>query len=423
MIRVTALLIAALCVAPVHAEDPAPAAPAPDAAAPVVMASTELDKPRLVPFYQFRLAESTNFPNIGGFFFGNSYTTALGGRLRLDDAQALMGAYTLMYSGPALRPAEGHEFKERSMDHMATVGHEWKLSPAMKLGSRVNWLSEFRRSGANESFGNGLYDFWSIGLTERLDLSVVEHLPIGVGLTYAMVTFPNYTDLLAEFNSASATSELSGGMQDYNRVRIDGDVEFAGQGRANVAVSVLPYSNATVIQADGTAGTEKQLDLMVELGAAWAQPLTGTMKAGLLVEPSAKFLMKRSNQNFLRFRYLGDVTPTFVPKNYDYTSPSAELPIKFRFESGKTWFLTPAWSMVAYDARPPRDTSNSYQFGKKQTNTTWLVSVGYATPMSAFASWTFGYTLQVQQSNNKFERFLPANYTAHVLHTSIDFTY
>ncbi len=442
MIRVNALLIAALCAAPVFADEPAAPVPAPAetpaaapaepaaavaAEAPAVVAvaapGASLEAPRLVPFYQFRLTESSNFPNIGGFFFGNSYATALGGRLRLGETHAMMGAYTLTYSGPALRPSEGHEFKERSMDHQITVGDEWKISPSLKLGSRVNWLSEFRRSGANESFGNGLYDFWSIGLTERLDLSMVEDLPIGAGLTFAAVTFPNYTDLLAEFNSASATSELSGGMQDYNRIRLDGDVQFAGQGRANVAVSMLMYSNAKVIMADGTAGTEAQFDTLFEVGAGWKQPLTGTLKAGLAVEPSVSFLVKRSNQNFLRFRYLGDVTPTFVPKNYDYLAPSVDLPLTFRFASGRQFFLAPGWSMVAYDARPPRDTANVYDFSKTQTNTTWIVSLGYASPLSAFASWTFAYTMQVQQSNNKFERFLPANYTAHVLATSIDLTY
>lgn len=435
--RRAGLLIAALLAAPVLAEEPATApaaaAPEPAAAAPtaapvdtpaVVAAEPAPEDPKFTPFYQFRFGETGAFPNIGGMFFGNTLASSLGGRYTLSDAHALMGAYSLTYNGPGIRPAEGREFRERSMDHQVTVGDEWKLTDGLKLGSRVQWLNEFRRSGANEEFGNGLYDFWTIGLTEKLEVTAIPDLPIGAGVTYAYVAFPNYTDLLAEFQSASVTSELSGGQNDYHRIRIDADLGFAKRGKAGVSVSMLSFINAAVITAAGTAGSEKQLDLVVDVNASWSQPLVeGPNTTGLFVEPYAGLAIKRSNQNFLHFRFLGDTAPTFIAANYDYLMPSFGLPLRWSFESGRTLFFRPSWSSYLYDARPPRDAGGNYVAGETQTNTTWIFTLGYAAPFRAFASWTFAWTAQVQQSNNRFEKYLPYNYTAHLLHTSIDITY
>ena len=135
-------------------------------------------------------------------FFGNNIGTTIGGKYALRPEQTLFGVYELAYDGPGMRAQEGHEFQERSIDHSVSAGHSWKLSPRYTLNSRFQYVHEFRRTGANEQFGNGLYDYWSLGLAERLDLGLVPGTPLGAGLSYAYVRFPNYTDLMSEFQSA-----------------------------------------------------------------------------------------------------------------------------------------------------------------------------------------------------------------------------
>lgn len=423
--RLGALLIALLPAATVLAEEPVSATPVVAAESLAVIPATSVPGDRkFTPFYQFKFGELGAFPNIGGFFFGNTLASALGGRYALTDTQALMGAYSLTYFGPGIRPAEGREFRERSLDHQVTLGDEWRISDGLKLGSRAQWLNEFRRSGANEEFGNGLYDFWTLGATERLDITSLDNLPIGAELTYAYVAFPNYTDLLAEFQSSGLNSELAGGANDYHRIRIAGDLGFAERGKFNASLSMLNFINAKVVTAAGITGDEAQRDLIVDAGASWSQPLVpGPNGAGLFVEPSAGVVIKRSNQNFLHFRYLGDTLPTFIARNYDYVEPSVGLPVRWTFTGGRTLFFRPSWAEYLYDARPPRDADGNYRFGETQTNTTWVFSLGYATPFRTFATWTIAWTAQVQQSNNRFEKYLPYNYTAHILQTSIEITY
>ena len=132
---------------------------------------------------------------------------------------------------------------------------------------------------------------------------------------------------------------------------------------------------------------------------------------------------KTSNQNFVRFKSFGDTSPDFVAGNYNYVAPSLEVPMRWTFETGQALVFSPGYTVMAYTKRPPRDVANNYLRGKKQTNRTLVLTIGYVAKLHAYTNWTFGYTLQVQQSNNKFERFLPYNYTGNIFYTALDITY
>jgi hypothetical protein len=406
---------------PAAAVSPSEVASAEAAAA---AAGEEEKESALVPFYSFHFTEGMSIPSIGGLFFGNNVGTTIGGKYGLGPEHALFGAYELSYQGPGMRAQEGHEFQERAIDHSVSGGHSWKISPSLLLSSRVQYLHEFRRTGANEQFGNGLYDFWSLGLAERVDLGLVPGIPLGGGLSYAYVRFPNYTDLLAEFQSASLTSELSGGAQDFHRFRAEGDAGFSqGQGRAWFQVSMLDYINAKVVSGIGTAGTTKQQDFLAGIGGSWKQVLSKSSGV-ITAEPALRVDYKTSNQNFVRYRIFGDPSSaSFIQGNYDYVAPSLEVPVRWSFETGQALVFSPAYSMMAYTKRPPRDPVNNYITGKRQMNQTVALTLGYVARLYAYTNWTFGYTLQIQQSNNKFERFLPYNYTGHVVYTALDITY
>ncbi len=378
----------------------------------------------LVPFYAFHFSEGLSLPNIGGFFFGNKIGSTVGGKVVLTPEQSLFGAYELSYEGPGMRAQEGHEFRERSIDHSISAGHAWKVSPAYVVSSRIQYMNEFRRTGANESFGNGLYDYWSLGLAERVDLGIVPGVPLGAGLAYAYVRFPNYTDLLQEFMSASVNSELSGGQQDYHRIRFDADGRFGGdRGRGWLSVSMLDFIKARVVTGFGTAAGPRQVDYVTELGGSWKAAVAQTDSMAMTAEPVLRVTMRNSNQNFLRFRHFGDTLPSFIKGNYNYVSPSLGVPVRWEWKNGRSLFFAPTYALLAYGSRPPRDTANEYRVGKKQLNQTLILAMGYTSKFYAYSSWTFGYAVQVQKSNNRFEKFLPYNYTGHLFYTSLDITY
>jgi len=378
----------------------------------------------LTPLFSFHFDEGLSLPSIGGVFIGNNIGSTVGGKYAFTEGQALFGAYELTYAGPGMRSAEGREFQERSIDHSISGGHSWALSPAFTLGSRVQYLHEFRRSGSNEAFGHGLYDFWSLGLTERADLSVVPGLPLGVFASCAYVRFPNYTDLMQALISASVSAESSGGQQDFRRYQLGVDGRFDGdKGRGWLTGSVQDFVKQRVITGAGTVSDQRQLDFVTDAGAAWKTTVTKGESAALTAEPLLRATWRVSNQNFLRFRSLTDTSPAFVERNYDYVSPSLGMPVRWTFNSGRSLFLVPSYALTIYTSRPPRDTWNNYVTDKKQLNRTFMVSAGYAARLYAYATWSFGYTLLIQRSNNHFESYLPYNYSGHYVFAAIDITY
>ncbi len=399
------------------------AAPVAEVAAPV----TPEEKPepsKFVPLYQFHYMEAVDTINIGSFFFGSGMGTTMGGRWAFTPGQALYGAYELNYSGPGLRPQEGREFTERDLSHQASLGHEWSPVSGLALGSRALFQRQMRRSGGSDVFGTGLYDYWTIGLTERADMKLAG-FATGASLSYALVHFPNYTDLLNEYQSASVEAEKSGGLQDYNRITTSFDGKFLGQGAGWVNLTWMMFEHQKVLTDKGVPNTTAQFDSIYELGASWAQPLAGDSGSSILsVEPSVNVAVKRSNQNFLKYPKFGDlVNFEFVKDYYSDVSPTISAPLKWSFKAGTALFLSPSYSMLAYSSRPPRDATGTYLLGKKQSNSTFILTTGVSTSWHRFARVSFGYSVHVQQSNNRFERFLPYNYVGHVFFTSLDLAY
>lgn len=380
----------------------------------------------LTPFYEFELVESFSIPSLGNFFFGSNIGTTLGARYVLSPEHSLFGVYNLAYVGPGLRSEESREFADRTMDHQAGLGHQWQINPKYQLNTRFSYLGEFRRSGSNEPFGAGLYDFASIGVSETVRMVATPRVLVGLTLAYARVSFPNYTDLLTEFQLAGTSAEVSGGLQDYNRLTISPDVTFGRDGRAWLSWTRQDFTNAKVltdaVSAQGTYSNETQLDAVYEVGASWAFSLFAP-SAGVSTEPMWRLNIKRSNQNFFRFDEFGDISPDFIKDNYSYVSTDLTLPVRRTLESGRMFFFYPTWLYRSYSSRPPRSSAGDYVFGEKQWNQTWLLTLGTSWPAYKFARWTFAYTYHHQRSNNHFERFLPYNFSGHVLSSSLSLTY
>ncbi len=377
------------------------------------------------PYYNFEWYEGLIIPSVGDVFVGSNFGTSLGGRMEINKEHSAFAVYDLQYKGPGLQSQEGRLFSERVIDHNLFGEHHWNFMPRHTLKSRLLYMRELRRAAASEVFGNGLYDFYVLGGTVTEEYALNPKIALGLGITYRYFKFPNYTDLMQEFQSGAVGTEVSGSQQDYHNVRIEASSRFTNQGRAWLALSLQNYINAKVIESTGVTGTSSQRDSVVELGAAWLFQIpkfSPGWPGRYYSTPSLRLNFKRSNQNFLRFREFGDLNPDFVEDNYSYNYVDLSAPVNWTFQNGWRLFFTPRWLYYGYVSRPPRDTVGEY-VGGEQFNHTVLLSLGASKRVKRFANWTFAYGFHSQQSNTRFEKYVPYNFTGHTLSSSLSISY
>ncbi len=398
-----------------QAESGAPAAAAPKS-----------ERKLVEPYYAFQWNEGFIFPSEGKLFIGSNFGTTLGGQFTLSDQHAVFGVYDLRYNGPGLSSQEGRQFSERTIDHNFFAEHRWKFIPQHTLKTRAIYIKEMRRTAVSEVFGNGLYDFWVLGGMLADDYQLNPKVTLGLGVTYRSFQFPNYTDLLQEFQSAPVGAEVSGSQQDYDNLRIEASGRVSGIGRAWIAFSLQSYRNAKVTEETGEIGTKAQQESLVELGAAgFCMIMNGSESwpGKYYTTPSLRTYFKRSNQNYMQYDYLGDLSPNYVADNYSYNFLDLDLPVYWSFQSGWRIFFEPQWIHYEYISRPPRSQDGEYLWGRKQRNNTVLLSLGCSKQVGKFGAWTFGYRHHDQQSNTRFESLLPYNYTAETVFTSFTIQY
>ncbi len=234
------------------------------------------------------------------------------------------------------------------------------------------------------------------------------------------IEFPNYTDLLLEFQGAGSSSELSGGLQDQILRQVSlrpvWNKFFGG-----ITYTMQKFKNQRVIESDGLGGgtygdtLQKDRNTMLDFGyhhTLWVFEMA----------PSISYSWHRSNQNFVRFKYLGDTSPDFIEKNYDYNELNFTVPIDLLI-NGK-WAVSGALSMIKrnYTDRSARDSNNIYS-SSKQSNTLSVLTGGIKKKMNDIATVRISYSLVIASSNNKFEKYLPYNYTGNSLGISYQLSY
>jgi len=152
------------------------------------------------------------------------------------------------------------------------------------------------------------------------------------------------------------------------------------------------------------------------------------------VYPMVSYSMHRSNQNYLRYKSLGD-TPnvltllqgdsavTLVPKNYDYNETTLSLPVDLNITS--KWALGGAMNVTSrqYTDRPRRDENNNYVAGTKQKNVMSTLTGSIRKRINDVAMVRLFYSLVVASSNAKFEKYMPYNYTGNTFGISYQLSY
>ena len=388
------------------------------------------DSKIFTPYFDMTLMEAAYLPTAGNIFSGGNINTQVGLLTKISPKDSLFGLYNFNYAGPAFQPQDSQQFTDRNMSHNFNFEYRRSLSEKFRVRPGVSFMTDYSRSGSNEAWKNGLYNMNSVGGQLAVDYNFDFNRN---GFITAMiikrdVKFPNYTDLLREFENPANTANVNGGLQDQSLTQISLRPNWNGI-FGGLTYTTQNYKNQKVVDADtGVYGDTKQLDKTTTLDAGFRQTLWI-----FELSPMASYTMHRSNQNFLRYKGLGgslDVTKladgsadvTMVPKNYDYNEMTLSVPLDLNI-TGK-WAIGGSMNITQrdYTDRGARDADNNYT-SAKQKNVMSTITGSIRKRMNDVATMRLFYSLVVASSNNKFEKYMPNNYTGNTIGVAYQLSY
>lgn len=386
------------------------------------------DSKIFTPYFDMTLLEAAYMPSVGNIFSGGNINTQVGLLTKITPDNQLFGLYTFNYYGPAFQPQDSKQFTDRSMSHGFNFEYRRGLGEKFKVRPSVSLMTDYARTGANEAWKNGLYNMNSVGGQLAVDYNFDPDKNGFVTAVFILkkVEFPNYTDLLREFQQAGNTSETSGGLQDQSltqfSLRPNWNKFFGG-----FTYTLQDYKNQQVVKNTGVYDVDtKQKDRTMALNLGFHHTLW-------IFElfPALSYTMHVSNQNFMRYKYLGATAAdpslgtadvTFVPKNYDYNDLSFSVPVDLNI-TGK-WAIGGSINVTSRTyKRGARDAKNDYNFSKKQKNLMTTLTGSIRKRMNEAAMVRLFYSLTVASSNNKFEQYMPYNYTGNSIGVAYQLSY
>lgn len=393
-------------------------------------AATAEQTKAVTPYFNMSLAEMLNMPSQGNFFSGGQMNADLGLLGNINESNSLFALYNFRYMGPSFYPQDSNQFEDRSLSHYINLEYRLKLGEFRVRPGVAKTIGK-RKTGANEAWDSGLYntnsDGWNLAADWLYELSGKSGVLTAKYLVRA-VEFPNYTDLLREFQNAGSASELSGGLQNQNMSQLSLRSNWNSM-TLGVSRSVMDYTNQTVVEDTGLYGNSRQRDTATAidfgLNTSW----------GLFeFYPNIEYNIYRSNQNFLRYKYFGatitDITDpsadvTFMNDNYSYNELALRIPLDLNLGADARWAVSGGLELIRRDyvARLARDSENNYKSGDRQKNLITRLSVGFRKHLNEIADMRLSYTFTIAESNNTFEKYLPYNYTGHTFGLAYNIRY
>ncbi|HAH32525.1 MAG TPA: hypothetical protein DCL44_09465 [Elusimicrobia bacterium] len=385
------------------------------------------DSKIFTPFFDMTLGEAAYMPSVGNIFSGGSMNTQVGLLAKITRKDQLFGLYNFNYSGQGFAPQDSKQFTDRSMSHSYNIEYRRSFGQKFRLRPGMSFANDYSRTGANEAWKSGLYNMNSSGLQLAADY-VFDFEKNGiVSLTYLTkeIKFPNYTDLLREFQDPNNTANANGGLQDQKLVQItlrpSWNNFFGG-----ITYTRQDYTGQKVVANTGVYGDTKQQDKTTTFDAGFRQTLWI-----FELYPMVSYSMHRSNQNFMRYKSLGAVGTnlldgssdvSFVAKNYNYNELTFSVPLDLNI-TGK-WAVGGAINVTSrsYTDRPHRDSDNNY-VGAMQKNLMSTVTGSIRKRINDVAMVRLFYSLTAASSNNKFEKYMPSNYTGNTFGLSYQLSY
>jgi len=371
-----------------------------------IFSATAEDSKIFTPYFDMSLTQSGYIPSNGNIFSGANINTQVGLLSKIAEKHSIFSLYTFDYSGPGFHPQDTKQFTERTMSHNFNFEYRYNINEKFRIRPGFSISNEYRRLGSNESWKNGLYNANSKGPQIALDwtFDFERNGYVTFNILSRSIEFPNYTDLLTEFMKGSSSGELSGGLQDQSFIQYSirpGWNNFFG----GIALTTQKYKNQKIVEISGVYGDTKQkdTDTTMDFGfhhSFWIFELY----------PVISYTIHKSNQNFMRYKSPTDTNPYFVKDAYSYKEFTFSIPLDLNITS--KWAIGGAISTTIrnYDNRPPRDENNDYKSGK-QYNTMSTITGSIKKKINELASVRFFYSIVIANSNNKFESYMPYNYT------------
>jgi|AGTN01.2.fsa_nt_gi hypothetical protein len=388
----------------------------------VIAAAPLFAEVKIAPYYSLTLREGAAMPNRGDWMFDLNLTNDMGLIVQPSEAHRFFGFYELKYDGPGLKRQEGEKFTDRAIDHVVVLRHHYTFGGNYTLKSQLDYMKELKRTGTNEVWGKGLYDFDRVGLGLTLERAFDSGFSAGITQELHTLSFPNYTDLLSEIR-AGDSAESSTGKQNHNVSRTGLSVSY-GATRLNVDITLMSYLKQKVISASVQPGgsyysNTLQQDTIFQIGVRHDRRLGKV----LVFSPQASLKLKSSNQNYQHFDVATATVPVrYVADYYDYTQYSVGAPVSLFLSKRWEFYVSPEWEWKMYAHRPPMDAQNNFLSGT-QANNLFIFSSGLTLRSSEVTSTTFFYAYQSQSSNMKFEKYFPYNYSGSYFGINFNYTY
>jgi len=373
---------------------------------------------RVVPYWSLEFSEGSSASSTGSTLLGADIINDMGVIFKPFNKHTCFILYELKYSGPGFKRLEGRDFSENSMDHMLFAQYQVALSDRYLLRTRLSSMTEFFRSGTNEDWGGGTYDFLRSGVFVEFE---AKGYPT-VSIEMATLLFPNYSDLLSEYQQGTgAVPDTGEGSKGDQSVTTIGTTYRYRKHKVSVKQGINNYIKQTVVQPDGTYGSTKQADNILTVKYDTLQRL-GSF---LFVEPEISLKTKTSNQNYMHYEVPGttDVSKIhYVGNYYAYTQTSVGCRFDLYLTRSKSFFLKPEIIMKNYADRPALDAGNQLT-NEKQNTTITVMTVGYSVKWNKVSRWTLLYSNHSQSSNVKYEKYVPYTYTGTYIGMKFAFTY
>jgi hypothetical protein len=374
---------------------------------------------RFTPYFNMGVSQGAFLPSQGDFFTGANMNMSVGLLSKISENHGIFTLYNLGFAGQAFRFPDTQEFASKTLTHNFNGEYRWQIFSWLRVRPGMAYTINYTRTAAGEVWGEGLYDSKSIGGQLSVDYTFQAFgQDSGITAQYVIrdVKFPNYTDIIREFQGTDANTELAGGLKDQRLTEV-GVSAYWGRLFSRLRYNWIDFKNERVVDANGTYGNTKQMDSNTIFSLGFQQRLWIFELA-----PEASYNQHRSNQNFLLFQSATDPSPVFAGNYYDYNEFRANVP--FFLNLTKKWALSTGldYQFRDYLSRQPRTAANTFDTGT-QKNNMFTFSLGIRKKINDVSSLTLSYGSVVATSNNHFERYLPYNYSGQSISLGYQLTY
>jgi hypothetical protein len=368
--------------------------------------AVRLDDRKFINYIDISFLEGINFEK-GSSYGGGNINSSVGFLYDFNEKNSLALDYMLSYSGPYIS-YENRFLDERIMNHGAMLEYSGRAGKSLRIRPHIYFGSEYRKDSSIGDFKDNLYNNNTKGLGLAVDYYPGNDRTFTTYVIYRKIEFPNYTDLLYEFLNPGVATEIGGGLYDNNLYRFGAKL-MNGKIFYSVDYTMQRYINQKVIKSDASYGNDKQRDDEAEFKIGIEHNISK-----FYFYPSVNYIIHSSNQNFLRFKSFTDVEPVFIGDAYDYKEIGFDVPSYFKF-IGLDVNLSAGFKSRNYSKRPPRNTDNDYILSDDENDRMFSLSLSATRKINDLASFIFYYSFVKSTSNNKFEDYLPYNYSGHSL--------